>query len=252
MNTFDPVCKLEMIMKKKTKAQLDLSDYPVNDTSVNLEVHTVVDSISGIEYKSMASYIKSRGISESTIRRMIKSASGNRQDRLFVVCNGKYFVHDLLAEKAFRNLPTNLNHKQGIKRFLQMYNWTFMASVNFRNGYGEISTRQRMEAFFRKLRVKFSRTNISFFFVTERNSSRDGMHSHFLLSIGEEYPQANVQDFIEKHFKGYGEEQYANVLVEEFDQCKDGIGYLLKELKLQPDGYDLLTHTFSIPKKNKV
>jgi len=239
-------------MKKKTKIQLDLGDYPVNDTTANLEVNAVVDSTTGIEYKSLVSYIECRNLSESTIRRMIKSASGNRQDRLFVVCNGKYYVHDLLAEKAFRNLPTNLNHKQGIKRFLQMHNWTFMVSVNFRNGYGEVSTRHRMEAFFRKLRIKFPRTNLTFFFVTERNSARNGMHSHFLLSMGEEYSKAKVQDFIEKHFKGYGEEQYADVLIEEFDKSKDGIGYLLKELKLQPDGYDFLTHTFSITKKNNM
>lgn len=227
----------------KTKMNLDFSGIPVNDLNANIECHSVIDSRTGVEYTNIGTYMDNKGISESTIRRMIKTASGNKQDHLFVKVNGKYFIHEMLADEAFQNPSKKTTLEEGFRHELRKYNWRMMGSVNFKNGYGELATRKRMESFFRRLRWKFPRTNLCLFFVTESNPGRDGMHSHFLLAHGDEYASETIQGFAVQHFRGKGIEPYANILVESYDKSKDGIGYLLKEVSKHPDGYDIIFHT---------
>ena len=68
----------------KTKMSLDFSNIPVNDLGANIECHSVTDTRTGIEYVNLVTYIADKGISESTVRRLIKEASGNLEVELII------------------------------------------------------------------------------------------------------------------------------------------------------------------------
>jgi len=232
----------------KTKMNLDFSCIPVNDLSANIECHSVIDSQTGIEYVNLVTYIADKGISESTARRLIKEASGSKQSHLFVKLNGKYFLHDRLIDDSFRNPPKQTTLQDGYRHELKKYNWKIKADINYNNAYGILSTQRRMESFFRRLRLKFPRTNLNFFYSSERNSDRTGFHNHFLLAFGDEYADSSIEGFIVQHFRGKGEEPYANIHLKAYDWSLDGIGYATKKIKDNPDGYGLITH-LGVPKR---
>jgi len=96
-----------------------------------------------------------------------------------------------------------------------------------------------MEHFGRKLAIKFKGNEIRLFYTMEKNPDLSGYHAHFLLWLDAEDKTA-IKLFTENSLRGKSDKQTVNTFIECFNPDEGGVGYILKEINLNPDGFDLI------------
>jgi hypothetical protein len=125
-------------------------------------------------------------------------------------------------------------------RYLKKYDWKIWGSVNFNEIMSQIQIRDIANLYFESMKKKFPNIKFTFFFATELNSFRDGYHLHYLLDFDNENDFKRILFASESFFKRKRKKLAANTLIEKFDKEKDGISYILKQIKMLPDGYDVM------------
>ena len=75
------------------------------------------------------------------------------------------------------------------------------------------------------------------FFTVEQNPDLSGYHPHFLLWLADD--KTAIKQFTENSLRGKKDNQTVNTFLEPFNpEC--GVAYILKEISLNPDGFDLI------------
>jgi len=96
-----------------------------------------------------------------------------------------------------------------------------------------------MERIGKKLATKYKGNEIRLFYTVEQNPDLSGSHAHFLLWLDADDKTA-IKQFTEKSLRGKSDNQTVNTFMERFNPNEGGVAYILKEINLNPDGFDLI------------
>jgi hypothetical protein len=96
-----------------------------------------------------------------------------------------------------------------------------------------------MERLGKKLATKYKGNEIRLFYTVEQNPDLSGYHAHFLLWLDVDDKTA-IKQFTEKSLRGKSDNQTVNTFMERFNPNEGGVAYILKEINLNPDGFDLI------------
>jgi hypothetical protein len=99
-----------------------------------------------------------------------------------------------------------------------------------------------MESLQKKLATKYKGNEFRLFFTVEQNSDCNGYHAHFLLWT-DANDKTKIKHFTENKLRGKNENQTVNTYLERFNPEEGGVAYILKEINLNPDGYDLISNS---------
>lgn len=219
--------------------KLNLNEIPKNSKTHVVYPEFIMDEKSNVKYYPLESFKKKLNTSDSTVRRMIDRVKDERSEHLFFLFCGKYYLSLVLAEPAFKKELNKKNIRQNYNRYLKKYDWQLFGAVNFNLSLDIANIRQIMERFFNELKVKLPLESITLFFATEINSDRSGFHVHFLIDYNNAVSGKKIKSFCATYFKKRSKRIAADLLIEEFDRGKGGINYILKQINLFPDGYDI-------------
>ena len=188
-------------------------------------------------YIEISQYCRIYNVSDSTVRRRLKKVEHNRCNEFFIRILNKIYVSPNIT------MLTNENHSMigtingNWETFLRGFQWDYFGCVSFRWSITQKTAKERMAKLFDKLSSKYKSAEIRLFYVCEENKTRNGYHTHFILWT-DIANKAEIKSYVENHFRGKGTEPFANTKVEAYDPKDGGIGYLLKEMSKNPDGYD--------------
>ncbi len=191
-------------------------------------------------YTEIKQFCLMYGISDSKIRRLIRKVEHNRSREFFIKMENKIFVSPsilMLTDENFSKLET-LNGNFEV--LFRGFDWDYFGCVSFVWELKQKTVSDRMNKFFDKLGSKYKDAKIRMFFVCEENKTRKGYHTHFILWTNIK-DKSEVKSFTENHFRGNGKNPSANTKIEKYDPKEGGVGYLMKELHKNLDGYDYLT-----------
>jgi hypothetical protein len=73
----------------------------------------------------------------------------------------------------------------------------------------------------------------------EKNPDLSENHAHFLLWLDADDKTA-IKQFTKHNLRVKSNNQTVNTYVERFNPEKGGVAYILKEINLNPDGFDLI------------
>ncbi len=73
----------------------------------------------------------------------------------------------------------------------------------------------------------------------EQNPDLSSYHAHFLLWLHAE-DKTSIKQFTENSLRGKNDNQTVNTFMECFKPNEGGVAYILKEINLNPDGFDLI------------
>ena len=85
----------------------------------------------------------------------------------------------------------------------------------------------------------FSGCVLRLFYMVEQNTYLSGYHAHFLLWSDSEN-KSELKQFEENSLRGKSEIQTVNTYLEPFDTKEGSVAYILKQINLNPDGFDLI------------
>jgi disulfide oxidoreductase YuzD len=191
-------------------------------------------------YVEIEQYCKSyTTCSDSTVRRLLKKVEHQRCNEFFIKLNGKIYVSPNITMLTSENFSKMGTINGNWETFLRSFEWDHFGCVSFKWSIKQKTAKERMAKFFDRLARKFKSAEIRIFYVCEENKTRDGYHTHFVLWT-DITNKAEVKNFTENHFRGKSSEPFANTSIEKYDPTDGGIGYLLKEMSKNPDGYDYL------------
>ena len=191
----------------------------------------------GRSYTEIESYCKAYEKSDATVRRLLKKVEHARCNEFFIKLNNKIYVSpniSMLTNEHYSKIDT-LHGNWEV--FLRGFEWDYFGCVSFRWSITQKTAKERMAKLFEKLSSKYKSAEIRLFYVCEENKTRNGYHTHFILWT-DIANKAEIKSYVENHFRGKGTEPFANTKIETYDPKDGGIGYLLKEMSKNPDGYD--------------
>lgn len=188
-------------------------------------------------YIEIEQYCRIHNVSDSTVRRRLKKVEHNRCNEFFIRMLNKIYVSPSITMLTNENYNKTDTINGNWETFLRGFDWDFFGCVSFRWSITQQTAKDRMGKFFDKMSSKYKGAEIRLFYVCEENKTRNGYHSHFIL--WSDIPdKAEVKSYTENHFRGNGKDPFANTKIEKYDTNRGGIGYLLKEVTRNPDGYD--------------
>lgn len=188
-------------------------------------------------YIEIAQYCQMYNSSDSTIRRLLKKVEHKRSNEFFVRINNKIYVSPNITMLTNENYSKLDNINGNWEAFLRQFDWDYFGCVSFKWCITQATAKERMAKFFKKLSSRYKNAEIRLFYACEQNKTRDGYHTHFVL-WSDIADKAGVKSYIENHFRGNGKDPFANTRIDKYDPREGGIGYLLKEVVENPDGYD--------------
>lgn len=216
--------------------KINLSSVPVNNSSLSIYPDYLTDEKSNMKFYNLELTKFRLNISESTIRRLIKKYKNELFERYYVYFHGKYYFSLNIREPLIESNDIRTNYA----RYLKKYDWKIWGSVNFNEIMSLSQIRDIANLYFDTLKKKFPNVNFTFFFATELNSCREGYHLHYLLDFNNENDFKRILYESDSFFKIKRKKLATNTLIEKYDKEKNGISYILKQIKKLPDGYDVL------------
>lgn len=123
--------------------------------------------------------------------------------------------------------------------YLSGFEWDFFGCVRYAHKLQLNSVKDRMERLGKKLATKYKWNEIRLFYTVEQNTDLSGYHAHFLLWLDAEDRTA-IKQFTENSLRGKSDNHTVNTFMDRFNPNEGGVAYILKDINLNPDGYDLL------------
>ncbi len=222
--------------------KIEVGNLRKDEVKINYVPTGLTSSIDGTEYIEINQYSKRFNQSVSTIRRRLKKIGNKECYKYYLILNGKYYVSPLLKTIDEIQYSEKDCLKGNYYTYLNQFTWHLYGCVAFENELSVITVKERMNSYFNKLVSKMTGIELRMFYVTEKNPSRGGYHSHFLLKVGNESKLEEFMNVTKRHFIGKGKKKYADLRIDPYYPDKGGIAYLLKEIHQLSDGYDLLVH----------
>lgn len=123
--------------------------------------------------------------------------------------------------------------------YLSGLEWDFFGCVQNTHKLQLNSVKERMKPIWKKFATKYLRNEVRFFYTVEQNLGLSGYNIHFLLWLDSEGKTA-IKHFIENNLMGKNDNQTVNTFMERFNPYAGGVAYILKEINLNPDDYNLI------------
>lgn len=211
-----------------------------------------------MKYECIKQFTGTTKCSKSKIYRFYKvneelfAETKKKGKRLFPVEHARYFDSEKMFEenKLLRKDSDNLkslinclsNDKDGFLTKLWMMDWTLFCTVAYVDERNQQSCSNQMRGLYNYLESKFKKADLRLFFTTEKFSSRDGSHNHFIL-----YASNNLQIKIMKEIKDYFSFDRTDIKL--YDKMKAGVFYIAKD-GLTDVNWDLLGNNLGNLKRN--
>lgn len=189
--------------------------------------------------------------SDKTVRRLIEnkkahpSASGAN---LIVKEKGRLYLHKELLSLYVSDFYLWLEENGLIRKktkaineyadFFKKLDWTWYCHASYEKPYNVLTCHSIMNRLFERLQRKFPAYAFRMLFASEQNSTNIGYHNHFVIYSTDGHHDSKVKEYVDSYFraKGIG----ALTKVERYDPAKNGVNYILKDIALVPDGWDIL------------
>ncbi len=151
----------------------------------------------------------------------------------------KLFVSEALLNFDVSSFKKTKDIKGNYLAYLSGFEWDFFGCVSYAHKLQLTSVKERLERLGKKLATKYKGNEIRLFYTVEQNPDLSGYHAHFLLWLDAEDKTA-IKQFTENSLRGKSDSQMVNTFIERFNPNEGGVAYVLKEINLSPDGYDLI------------
>jgi hypothetical protein len=149
----------------------------------------------------------------------------------------KLFVSEALLNLNLDSFKKTKDIKGNYLVYLSGFEWDFFGCVRYAHKLQLNSVKERMERLGKKLANKYKGNEVRLFYTVEQNPDLSGYHAHFLLWLDADDKTA-IKQFAENSLRG--KSLNGNTYLERFNQNEGGVAYVLKEINLYPDGYDLV------------
>lgn len=231
-------------MEKKLKVNLRIepSNLKMNDATINYVPTGVTSNEDGTEYMEINQYSVLFEKSVPTIRRRLRKIPNKDCYQYSLMLWGKYYISPLFDTLDKKEYSEKGSLKGNYYSYLNRFFWDYFGCVAFENELSVVTLKKRMESYFNLLVSKMKGIELRMFYVIEENPNRGGYHAHFILKIGDDSMIEKTLKISEKHFDGKGKKKYADLKMDPFISGKGGIEYILKDIDVVKDGYDLLVH----------
>lgn len=189
--------------------------------------------------------------SDKTIRRLSKSKqSQTTQSGLALVMKekGRIYLHRELLGLYVSDFYLWMEHNRLLRRrtkeinepsaFFRQFLWTWYCHVSYEIPRNELACHNIMERYFERLQNRFQQYTFRLLYASERNKADNGFHNHFVLYSSDGGNNIKVKEYTDSYFrsKGIG----ALTKIERYDPELNGVNYILKDIALVTDGWDIL------------
>jgi hypothetical protein len=223
---------------KEVNVNMVLNDVPMGSMNDNM-VPTGV-TINGRVYYELKVFCKKyKNHSESKVRRKLRLLERSNFALYVYRLMNKLFVSEALLSLNLDSLKKTKDIKGNYLAYLSGFEWDYFGCVRYAHQMQLNTVQMRMERLAKKLATKFKQNEIRLFYTIERNPDKDGYHAHFLLWTDADDKTA-MKQFAENSLRGKSDNQTVNTFMEPFNPDEGGVAYILKEINLNPDGYDLI------------
>jgi hypothetical protein len=223
---------------KEVNVNMVLNDVLMGSMNDNM-VPTGV-TINGRVYYELKVFCKKyKNHSESKVRRKLRLLERSNFALYVYRLMNKLFVSEALLSLNLDSLKKTKDIKGNYLAYLSGFEWDYFGCVRYAHQMQLNTVKMRMERLAKKLATKFKQNEIRLFYTIERNPDKDGYHAHFLLWTDADDKTA-MKQFAENSLRGKSDNQTVNTFMEPFNPDEGGVAYILKEINLNPDGYDLI------------
>ena len=223
---------------KEVNVNVVLNDVPMGSMNDNM-VPTGV-TINGRVYYELKVFCKRyKNHSESKVRRKMRLLERSNFTMYFYRLMNKLFVSEALLNFDVSSFKKTKDIKGNYLAYLSGFEWDFFGCVRYAYKLQLNSVKERMERLGKKLATKYKGNEIRLFYTVEQNPDLCGYHAHFLLWSDSDN-KTELKRFAENSLRGKSDEQTVNTYIEQFNPEEGGVSYILKEISLNPDGFDLI------------
>lgn len=189
--------------------------------------------------------------SDKTVRRLIEKKKAHSSESgvgLIVKEKGRIRLHKELLSLYVSDYYLWLEQNGYIRKktkaineyaeFFKTLKWTWFCHVSYEKPYNVLTCHSIMNRFFERLQSKFPAYTFRMLFASERNPSDNGYHNHFVIYSTDGKHDPKVKDYADSYFRRKGIAALTEIVpyVEELN----GVNYILKDISLVPDGWDIL------------
>ncbi len=207
--------------------------------------------MSNSDYLSVKEFRRRSMKSDKTVRRLSKSKelqTAQSGSALVMKENGRIYLHKELLGLFVSDFYLWMEHNGFLRRktkeineqaaFFRQFPWTWYCHASYKLSRNELACHSIMERYFERLQNKFPQYTFRLLFASERNAEDNGFHNHFVIYCSDGGKNIKVKEYTEDYFrsKGIG----ALTKIERYDPALNGVNYILKDIALVPDGWDIL------------
>lgn len=223
---------------KEVNVNVVLNDVPMGSMNDNM-VPTGV-TINGRVYYELKVFCKRyKNHSESKVRRKMRLLERSNFAMYFYRLMNKLFVSEALLNFDVSSFKKTKDIKGNYLAYLSGFEWDYFGCVRYSYKLQLNSVKERMERLGKKLATKYKGNEVRLFYTVEQNPDLSGYHAHFLLWLDEDDKTA-IKQFTENSIRGKNDNHTVNTFMERFNPNEGGVAYILKEINLNPDGFDLI------------
>ena len=221
---------------KEVNVNVVLNDVPMGSMNDNM-VPTGL-TINGRTYFELKVFCKKyKNHSESKVRRKLRLLERNNFAMYVYRLMNKLFVSEALLNFDVNSFKKTKDIKGNYLAYLSGFEWDFFGCVRYSHKLQLNSVKERMERLSKKLATKYKGKETRLFYTVEQNTDHSGYHAHFLLWMDADDKKA-IKQFTENSLRG--KSVNVNTYLERFNPDEGGVAYILKDINLNPDGYDLI------------
>ncbi len=223
---------------KEVNVNVVLNDVPMGSMNDNM-VPTGV-TINGRVYYELKVFCKKyKNHSESKVRRKLRLLERINFALYVYRLMNKLFVSEALLSLNLDSLKKTKDIKGNYLAYLSGFEWDYFGCVRYAHKLQLNSVKERMERLGKTLATKYKGNEVRLFYTVEQNPNLSGYHAHFLLWTDAEN-KAELKRFAENSLRGKSNVLTVNTYIKQFYPEEGGVAYILKEISLNPDGFDLI------------
>ena len=223
---------------KEVNVNVVLNDAPMGSMNDNM-VPTGL-TINGRVYYELKVFCKKyKNHSESKVRRKLRLLERSNFALYVYRLMNKLFVSEALLKLNLDSFKKIKDIKGNYLAYLSGFEWNYFGCVRYAHKLQMNSIKIRMELLGKKLATKYKENEIRLFYTIERKPDESGYPAHFLLWSDSE-KKVELKRFAENGLRGKSDVQTVNTYLELFNPEEGGVAYILKEISLNPDGFDLI------------
>jgi hypothetical protein len=228
--------------KYNNTMSISMKDF-MSITGVNHNIVPPYFDLHGRTYYSVESFCKRHNVCDSFVRRQVKLVQNKNCTLWFIRILDRLWLTDSLLHLNFDNSKKISQIEGTWVAFLRGFNWDYFGTVRFSKKYSQKTVTGIVEAFVKRLTMKYFGLKTGLFYAVEQNPDNPrAFHFHFLLLVDTK-DKTELKRFTESHFRG-SKNTYGNTHMVKYDPNLGAASYILKQVHLLEDSCDIFTRNF--------